>query len=264
MFYNIFSMRAIQVGVAFFVLVVGGSLLYSWHIRRTTESYRARHDQLTRRLEKPSGTRTAEMVNVPTENEIPGLVDTPDETTDTPMSEETEALFNETEFADIAEAFLLNDMVPEEAPAEEVQVSPFGFGPYPEIPDDFPKPISWHWSEEKRQDFTGSLRDQELMDRVLIKLWNQGDTDWRGAKLDDQNGRVYPLYHNTIYVTRWIDVPVEGGKIMPFPAGGSSGGTDWKPDFIEFVQSGGKIPDHIQFIDRDAAGYNPYNFLNLR
>ena len=104
----------------------------------------------------------------------------------------------------------------------------------------------------------------KYIQRLEIILWNQGDRGWRGAKLDDQNGRVYPLYRNVIYVTRWVELPVEGGKTMPFPAGGSSGGTDWHPDPIAFVQSGGKIPDYIQFIDRDTAGYNPYEFLNLK
>ena len=30
--------RALLVGLIFFVLVVGGSLLYSWHVHRTTET----------------------------------------------------------------------------------------------------------------------------------------------------------------------------------------------------------------------------------
>jgi len=38
MFRDLFSSRLIQAGLAFFVVVVVGSLLYSWHARRTTES----------------------------------------------------------------------------------------------------------------------------------------------------------------------------------------------------------------------------------
>lgn len=35
-------------------------------------------------------------------------------------------------------------------------------------------------------------------------------------------------------------------------------------DIEAFAKSGGKLPGHLQFIDRDTAGYNPYDFLNLR
>ena len=118
MFYNLLSMRAIRVGIAFFVLVVGGSLLYSWHVQRTTESDMARHDRFTRGLHNQTETRPAETGNVPTENEPPGLVNTPDETTDTPMSDETEALPNETETEtlDLTDAFLPDDIATLEDP----------------------------------------------------------------------------------------------------------------------------------------------------
>ena len=36
MFRDLLSSRLIQGGIVFFVLVVGGSLLYSWHVRRAT------------------------------------------------------------------------------------------------------------------------------------------------------------------------------------------------------------------------------------
>jgi hypothetical protein len=198
--------------------------------------------------------------------EAAGFVNTDEENEDPEsLSEDTEGALDETELTDVADVFLQEDFVSEvEAPTEEVPVSPYGFGPYPEVPDGFSKIPPWLWSEEKRQNFGGSLKDMELIYRVLIKLWNQEDRDWVGAKLDDQNGKVYPLYRNIIYVDRWIEIPVEGGEIMQFPAGGASGGSDWKPDIEAFAKSGGKIPGHIQFIDRDTAGYNPYEFLNLR
>ena len=123
MFRDLLSSRWFQGCLAFFVLVVGGSLLYSWHVLRTTESDMARHDRLTRGLEK--------------QNETPVLVNTPDENTDTQMPDATEPLENETETLDLADAFLPDDMVSEEAPAEDVPVSPYGFGPYPEVPADF-------------------------------------------------------------------------------------------------------------------------------
>ena len=38
MFRDLLSSRLIQVGLVFFVVVVGGSLLYSWQTDRTTEA----------------------------------------------------------------------------------------------------------------------------------------------------------------------------------------------------------------------------------
>ena len=257
--------RTILVGLVFFVLVVGGSLLYSWHVHRTTEAELAQSNALLRQHANKNETRTAadtvdtSIVGFEQAETPPGTDNSQraDDTSVSPIDETSEML-------DMADAFLPNDLILEEEITEDIPVSPYGFGPYPEVPDGFSKIPPWFWSEEKRQNFSGSLKDMELIYRVLIKLWNQGDRDWRGAKLDEQNGRVYPLYRNQIYVTRWIDVPVKGGKLVPFPAGGSSGGDDWEPDIEAFVRSGGKLPGHIQFIDRDTAGYNPDDFLNLR
>ena len=261
MFRDLLSSRLIQVGLVFFVLVVSGSLLYSWHVHRTTDAEFARTDVV------PHETRS-EQDTVDTSTVDFEQAETPLEADDSQMSDDTDVspIDETSEMLDMADAFLPDDLVSEAAQvSEEVPVSPYGFGPYPEVPDGFSKIPPWLWSEEKRQNFGGSLRDTELIYRVLIKLWNQEDRDWVGAQFDEQNGRVYPLlYRNRIYVTRWIEIPVEGGKVVPFPAGGLSGGSGWKADIEAFAKSGGKLPGHIQFIDRDTAGYNPYDFLNLR
>ena len=99
MLWDLLSSRWFQGGFAFFVLVVGGSLLYSWHVQRTTAAEMARHDRFTQGLEKPSETRPAEKVNDPTHNETSGLLNTPDATTNTPMPDETEALETEWSYA---------------------------------------------------------------------------------------------------------------------------------------------------------------------
>ena len=51
MYRDLLSNRGFQGGLAFFLLCVGGSLLYSWHIQRTTESDMARHDRFLQALE---------------------------------------------------------------------------------------------------------------------------------------------------------------------------------------------------------------------
>ena len=254
MFRDLLSSRWFQGGFAFFVLVVGSSLLYSWHVQRTTEAEFARHDRFRQGLQNQTETRTAEEVNVLTENETPGLVNTPDETTDTPMSDETGALPNETELLDIADAFLPDDFVSEEeAPAEEVAVSPFGFGPYPEVPEDYPTRPSW---ERSRYDTFSqdTQRSLELLGRVLIKLWKQGERGFQGGTT--YNGKVYPHYKNTAYVR--YGTTASGRRYIARYKGDPS--IRISPEQLRK----GELPAYIRVLDIDSEGIDPYQFLDLK
>ena len=247
MFYNILSMRAIQVGVAFFVLVVSGCLLYSWHVRRTTDAELARHDRFTQGLEKPSDARPAQKVNVPTENETPGLVNTPDENTDTPMPDATEALPNETEFADIADAFLPDDVVSEEAPAEDVQVSRFGLGPYPEIPKEW-NFIPNYWE-------TVDSIEGELLTRVSIKMHNEGIRSKYASIGMEATGRITALERGSVLVEYDID---ENGEKRIYS-------TLAHPDDLSpgMYTRFSEIPSHLKIVTADEIAFDPYEYLGL-
>ena len=80
---------------------------------------------------------------------------------------------------------------PNEEIAEDVPVSPYGFGPYPELPAGWPADI---WP---RQSAT-----HELMMRVEIKLAHQG-IDVRGSVMD--NGLVYPMIPGTVHI-KWRNI----------------------------------------------------------
>jgi hypothetical protein len=185
-----------------------------------------------------------------------------------PMSEETATeTINGADVIDIAEAFLPDDITLEEEAA--VPVSPFGFGPYPEVPAGFPEHLmpSWTWADEKLQEHAGALKNFELMGRVLVKLWNQGKRGFVGVTRSDENGKVYPLYPDIAYVDRWVELPVKNGKVALYPAGvltGSGGRLGSYLNPITFIESGGKLPPDIQFVDRETEGINPYEFLNLK
>ena len=254
---DLLSSRAIQVGFVFFVLVVGSSLLYSWHVQRTTEAEFGKRPLVVESLENKPETSTA-----PVDFQTKGVTNTPDENTDTPISESIEALPNEDD--DLADAFLPDDFVSEEeAPAEEVPVSPFGFGPYPEVPTGYPTHLLpvWLRSEERQQRHTSSrLASFELMDRVLIKLWNQGDRDFDGV-MRDNHGKVYPLYKDIIYVT-WAELKDENGKIIgTYARNQLSSHKTQRISFRDYME--GKIPSNIQFMDRETSGIDPYMFLGL-
>ena len=74
--------------------------------------------------------------------------------------------------------------------------SPHGLGPYPEIPPDFPRQDIWQHLEQSYNEGHANI-NHELLNRVLIKLWNQG-TKVDSAAMEE--GKVYPLYADTIYV----------------------------------------------------------------
>ena len=127
----------------------------------------------------------------------------------------------------------------------DVRVSPYGFGPYPEIPADYPiPPGKFEWK------FWGRTEHGELMSRVRIKLWNQGIKS-EGATF--VNGKVYPIIKGTVYV-EW-----DGN----FPRG-ITGHPDDDIDAIdEALEEGKALPEGITVLDRNEAGINPYTFLEL-
>lgn len=265
-FGDFLSSRWTQGGLIFFVLCVGGSLLYSWHVRRTAVAELAQSDLLLHQRETRYQTRTAaNTVDTSRVNfeqaEIP--LDTEDAQ---PMDDNPAALSGEDAAPiDLSDAFLSDDFVSEEEPAEPVPVSPYGYGPYPEVPIDYPETLMpvWIWSKDEQQlHETSRLEDFELMGRVLIKLWNQGDRDFSGVIRDDENGKVYPLYSDRAYVT-WRELKDESGKVL-FRYPGNLRAANGFPhlSFRDFME--GTIPTGIHFIERESAGIDPYHFLDLQ
>ena len=261
MFHDLLSSRWFQGGFALFVLCVCGSLLYSWHVKRTTESEMAHHDRLLG-LQKQKETRTAEAVNDPIENETPGLVNTPDENTDTPMSDETEASPNDTENLDLADAFLPEDFVSEEVPAEEVVVSPFGFGPYPEVPADYPFTPFWlrYQKDPERYDAkydTEFLKSKELLSRIMVKAWTEGVRDFTGGSFELTTGKYYLHLPNTIYVEYGEPYENEDGTFTrPF-----SSYTGGNVHLTHEQMQRGTAPTGVRVIE--GGSYEPYEYLDL-
>ena len=143
--------RTLLVGLVLFLLVVGGSLLYSWHFRRTTEAEMEETFRTLQLLKDDTAARTA-TDTVDTSPVDFGGAETTLETNETqPVSNDPDGPTID-EASEFADAFLPEDLVSEAAPAEDVPISPFGFGPYPEVPADLPEGIGipWNWSEEMR------------------------------------------------------------------------------------------------------------------
>lgn len=245
MFRDILSSRAIFAGLVVFVLLVSGSLFYYWHVQYTSKAEFQRSERFLQELETQNPTRSAQAVDVLTDLQTSDFVNTPDEHTDTSMSDETVALPNETDTLDLSDAFLPDDFVSEAAPAEDVPVSPHGFGAYPEVPADFPEDVNW-------ADYEEDLPIYELMTRGQIKLWKQGH---RAMGISEENGVMYPVIRGRVYI-RWSRSGKEVLEITGHPA-------DMSDAIVNQIESG-VIPAGLTVLDYYTAGIDPYEFLNLQ
>ncbi len=259
MFRDILSgFQAIFIGLVFFVIVVGGSWLYSWHIDRTTDAELAQSNALLRQHENKNEPRNAaDPVDTSTVDfEQAGTDLKTDETQ--PMSDDTDVLpIDETsEVLDLSDAFLPDDFVSEEELTEDVPVSPFGFGPYPEVPIGYPNPNLWDYAKALYELSPERARDWELRERVCIELWKQGK---QSESVVMENGLVYPCYPNTIYV-KWGETIDENGTPLAYIEEllAPSSMLHYEDDFDNDI-----IPPGVTVIPYDEGGIDPYTFLNL-
>ncbi|MCG9131236.1 hypothetical protein J5I95_06090 [Candidatus Poribacteria bacterium] len=251
MFRGLLSNRLIQVGLVFFVVVVSGSLLYSWQTRRATVAEFIQTDAVLHEARSEQNTVNTSPVDFK-QSETPLEQDDSQMAGDTNVSPTDET----SEVLEMADAFLPNGLVSEEAIAEDIPVSPYGFGPYPEVPGDFFGIPIW---EKRIPDLPVDIgKNVELIDRVLIQLWQQGDKNIIGGFL--QNGKVYPNYPETVYVKEHIEKSDDGLVERHFSdIAGPPGTRIYHEDLWR-----GNIPPHVTIIPMDdSQGIDPYSFLNL-
>ena len=149
---------------------------------------------------------------------------------------------------------LIQKQEPETA---EVRVSPHGFGPYPEIPPDYPRQDLWDYP-----DFITA--EHELLLRVQVKLWKQGIQTKGGGMV---NGRIYPNIPGTVYV-EWENCVRTDGTEERF-ASRMYGDPHVGKILRDIINSKGElhesdIPKEINVIDSDDGGINPYQFLDIK
>ena len=248
MLWDLLSRRWIQVGLAFSVLVVSGSLLYSWHVRRATDREMARHARFWQGLEKQNETRPAETVNVPTETETPGLVNTPEANTDAQMSDATEAdTIDKTELLDTADAFLPEDDVSADA-LDPSKMSRFGLGPYPEIPK------KWNFIPNYWEFMVDSIED-ELLSRVTIKMKKEGTRSKYGSVGISPTGQVIALERGSVLVEYEID---ENGERRIYSA--LAHPDDLSPGMYT---RDSEIPSSLKIVTADEIAFDAYEYLGL-
>ena len=131
--------------------------------------------------------------------------------------------------------------ISEKTEGSDVPVSPYGFGPYPELhpscPEDF-------WD--------GMSKEHELIARVRLKLKAEGGSM--------QNGLVYLNFRDRIYVEwDWNGKKRYISRIMGHPETTRSLRT-----FPPSPLTEEDIPANIKVFTLPDGGIDPYKFLNLK
>lgn len=257
MFRNILSSRGFIAGFVFFVVIVIGTQLYSWHVRRTTQSELARTEQGVRQLQHKNETRTAQDIGNPIdigESEQPGQ---PRQEDILPFENDTPHVFPVDDVSEGFDVEITDELDLFHRETEEVVASDF-----PEIPEGFPTDLHPVWVQFPNYK-KGDMYAHEMMYRVLIKLWNQGDHGFVNGVYRDNNNRVYPLYHDVVYV-EWDEITAEtpDGPIKQKVL------TSWLSTDKSFTAAevltgvyATKYPG-VEFVDFTTAGYDPETFLS--
>ncbi|MDE0485206.1 MAG: hypothetical protein OXI67_21735 [Candidatus Poribacteria bacterium] len=232
------------IGAIALLIIIAGAC-YLWY-RYDTAPYRQEASdaaELARRLENQQAKQKAA-----TETETASTKETAENTTaKKPVNENTAEVENNTEAEINQQAGTPVDI----AVKSDEKVSPYGFGPYPKLPQDFPEQDFWEFPRDK---------NMELMDRVLVKLWEQGK---RPHGVTMEKGLVYPTLPNTLIV-KWKT------EITPFGTRKKVVSVQYPPEAASFIRSHqplsiyeSDIPAHFKVIEFKDAGIDPYQFLDL-
>ena len=237
MFKELFSNRLFIGALAFFVLCVGGSLLYMHHENQKSAEYAAEtQDRVEQWNAKQKEQPTAEAPVVEQPEQVGHF--------------HADGTFH-------AEPHTPSTHRPDRA---DVAVSPHGFGPYP------PLPPGWRGTPEGTWGNCADP-DHELLTRVEIKLLSQG-VDVRGGVLDPDTGKVYP----SIPGIRYVEWGYTDGGLRYIAGHGGYPGDGvrlWAIADAKFergeddILTEADVPADIQLIPYEEAGIDPYEFLGL-
>ncbi len=135
-------------------------------------------------------------------------------------------------------------------PSQDEIISPYGFGPYPELPEGF-GPITW----------PRKSANSELMLRVQIKLLKQG-VPVKGLIME--NGLVYPIFKGVRYVL-WGES--DGKQYLRRSLGHPDDGDYMRTIRKEKKARGESITaadfPGIKLVPFEEGGIDPYTFLDL-
>ena len=247
MFRDILSSKLVIAGLTCCVLLITGTLLYRRHVLDDIRKDEARTQRFLQQLkssDRPSAPQQQETTTDAQEEQAAAPVATDDDAVSVPDI----SVPRPTEKAAHVDTAAPEEMVSEED-TTDVPVSPYGFGPYPELPEGWPADQIW----------PRISAEHELMMRVEIKLAHQG-LDVTGSIME--NGLVYPTISDTVYI-EW-DKNARRQYIREMagdPDACDRIGAIEDERGVRFTEA--DIPSDIKVLSFQEGGIEPYAFLDL-
>ena len=244
---DILSSKLVIAGLTCCLLLVAGSLLYRSHVVSSIRKDEARTQQFLQQLESSDGPSAPQQQT--TTDAPEGHATAPVATDDDAVSVPDISVPLPTEKAARVDTAAAPEATGAEEDTADIAVSPYGFGPYPELPEGWPADQIWPRSSP----------EHELMMRVEIKLAHQG-LDVTGSIME--NGLVYPTISDTVYI-EWAK------NARRQYIRGMAGDPD-ACDRIRAIEdergvrfTAADIPSDIKVLSFQEDGIDPYEFLDL-
>ena len=228
-------------------LIVTVCLLWSWQGHRELSEQEAKHAQFLQRI---TSQKTAPTVQVTGQTETESEPFPDRERLEDTAKEglpETETFLAATDTGSVERVSSRGEPVVKNASTEAVRISPFGFGPYPEVPEGCPVPRNlWNVSDAQL----------ELLFRVAIQKWNEGER-FNGCSTGE--GKVYLHYPNTVYIQYGEPAVNDDGTITRPITHVISANIGLSPQQMR----AGDIPAGIHVLEYGKDGIAPYEYLDL-
>ena len=255
MLYDLFRSRLFQGTVVFCVLIIAGFYFGSRYLYRDLPGERPEDIKaFLQSLENAMSQNTSETADSHEWKSQPVV-------SDGETSENSSEILSEDNTNAELPGFL------EDSDTADTIDEPTATSDFPEVPEGFPASLIPVWVQFPNYQ-KGDMYDHEMMYRVLIKLWNQGDNNFVNVVYDYNYNKVYPLYDDVLYV-EWeekvIDSP-DGPIELKYPGIYTGTGTQTGGDALFTPQelvTGSYLTKYpsLKFIELATAGYNPQTFL---
>lgn len=145
----------------------------------------------------------------------------------------------------------------------DIYVSAHGFGPFPQIPADYPRGVIWS-NRSNYESLPAEHRiNLELLQRVMVKAWSDGDKGFHGGRLT--NGKVLLMRPNTVYV-KYSEYTKPDGTVHRYISQGKGNQETTAllkshPDYPFLTPQ--MLPDNIKVENIESIGIDPYQYLGL-
>lgn len=233
MYRDILTNKWILGGVGFLILLSIACVLWYQHDIAPEKKAAAETSEFARQWEinrkaapKPV---TKDVTKAPAENS--------DTTAEKPVNKVTTKVDNDTESGGTTEA------------PDPSKMSPFGLGPYPEIPKE------WNFVSNYWEFMVDSIED-ELLSRVTIKMKKEGTRSKYGSVGISPTGQVIAIERGSVLVEYEIDKNGEKRiwRTIAHPS-------DLLPGIYTRES---QIPSALKIVTAEEIGFDPYEYLGLQ